>query len=96
VFQQRSLATESSVDEVHNFIVARMGEITLPDWHDWPSHNQLQQLSDKANGLFHYAATALQWIEMRIHRYKKSGRSRVFAQFDQIGIGPLQVSTDAY
>ena len=91
VFKQQSLATELSVTEVHNFIVARMTEITPKetDWDNWPDPDKLQRLSDKANGLFHYAATALQWIEGQIRKYKKACRSRVFDQFDQMGIGQL-------
>jgi hypothetical protein len=92
VFRQQSLATESSVSEVHSFIVARMREIKPdePDWQDWPHPDQLRRLSDKADGLFHYAATALQWIEGQIRKYKKACRSKVFDQFDQMGIGQLQ------
>jgi len=91
VFKQQFLATESSVSEVHSFIGARMREIKPdePDWQDWPHPYQLQRLSDKANGLFHYAATALQWIEGQIRKYNKACRSRVFDQFDQMGIGQL-------
>jgi len=91
VFKQQCLTTESSVSEVHSFIVARMREIKPdePYWQDWPHHYQLQRLSDKANGLFHYATTALQWIEGQIRKYKKACRSRVFDQFDQMGIGQL-------
>ena len=90
-FKQQSLTTESSVFEVHNFIVAQMREIKPdePDWQDWPHPYQLQRLSDKANGLFHYAATTLQWIEGQIWKYKKACKSRVFDQFDQMGIGQL-------
>ncbi|KAJ7790627.1 hypothetical protein B0H14DRAFT_2396303 [Mycena olivaceomarginata] len=52
MFKQHALETESSVDEVHNFIIARMKQITR--WNDWPSDDEVQKLSDKANGLFHY------------------------------------------
>ena len=91
VFRQQSLATESSVTEVHNFIVARMKEITPKetDWDNWPDPDELQRLSDKANGLFHYAATALRWIEGQIRKYKKACRSRIFDQVDQMGTGQL-------
>ncbi|KAJ7303107.1 hypothetical protein DFH08DRAFT_722238, partial [Mycena albidolilacea] len=63
VFKQYPLMTDSSVSEVHDFIVARMEKMTAPmGWSDWPTQDQLLKLSGKANGLFHYAATALQWI----------------------------------
>lgn len=91
VFKQHSLATESSVAEVHRFIVAEMKKITpnKPGWHDWPDPGQLKKLSDKASGLFHYAATALRWIEEQIRKHGNACRSRVFDQIDQIGIGQL-------
>jgi hypothetical protein len=67
VFKQDTLMTESSAEEVHNFIVARMQKITPrePGWDGWPTGDQLLKLSGKANGLFHYATTALHWIEVR-------------------------------
>jgi nucleoside-triphosphatase THEP1 len=98
VFKQHFLATKSSVAEVHSFIVGRMREIVArrmeltpnePDWHHWPDPDQLLRLSARANGLFHYAATALRWIEEQIQRYGKPWRSKVFDLFDQLGIGQL-------
>ncbi|KAJ7683819.1 hypothetical protein B0H14DRAFT_3177017 [Mycena olivaceomarginata] len=59
-------------------------------WHDWPTQDQLLKLSGKANGLFHYAATALQWIEQQIRQYGKASQKRVFDQFTQMGIGQLE------
>ncbi|KAJ6569846.1 hypothetical protein DFH09DRAFT_430108, partial [Mycena vulgaris] len=88
MFTQHSLETESSVDEVHNFIIARMKEITR--WNDWPSDDEVQKLSDKANGLFHYAATALQWIEGQINNRGTASRKQVFEKFTQMGIGQLE------
>ena len=87
VFKQYPLVTESSVTEVHNFVVARMREIVNerteltpdePGWRGWPDPDQLQRLSDKANGLFHYAATALQWIELRIGEDGSNGFRSLF------------------
>ena len=98
VFKQYSLATESSVTEVHNFVVARMREIVTermeltphePDWHGWPDPDQLQRLSDKANGLFHYAATALQWIELRIGEDGTACRESAFKRFSEDGLDEL-------
>jgi hypothetical protein len=88
VFKQHPLMTESSVSEVHNFIIARMQKITR--WNDWPSDNEVQKLSDKANGLFHYAATALHWIEEQIHNRGTASRKQVFEKFTQMGIGQLE------
>ncbi|KAF8157670.1 hypothetical protein K438DRAFT_337865 [Mycena galopus ATCC 62051] len=87
-FKQRPLETESSVHEVHNFIIARMKQITR--WKDWPSDEEVQKLSDKANGLFHYAATALHWIEEQIHSRGTAARKQVFEKFTQMGIGQLE------
>ena len=94
VFKQYSLATESSVSvtEVHNFVVTRMREIVTermeltpddPDWHLWLDPDQLRRLSNKANGLFHYAATALRWIEQRIGEDGTACRESVFKQFSE-------------
>ncbi|KAJ7277697.1 hypothetical protein C8J57DRAFT_173987 [Mycena rebaudengoi] len=51
VFKQHALMTASSVDEVHNFIVEKMQEITTrkPGWDGWPTDDQLLKLSEKAN-----------------------------------------------
>ncbi|KAJ6557436.1 hypothetical protein B0H19DRAFT_1376227 [Mycena capillaripes] len=90
VFKQCPLMTESSMSEVHNFIIARMQKITPMGWDDWPTQDQLLKLSGKANGLFHYAATALQWIGQQISQYGKTSQKRVFDQFTQMGIGQLE------
>ncbi|KAJ7852660.1 hypothetical protein B0H14DRAFT_2354693 [Mycena olivaceomarginata] len=67
-----------------------MKEITPSNWDDWPTRKQLEQLSGKANGLFHYAATAVQWIKQQIDQYGESCRSTVFKEFAQMGIEPLE------
>ncbi|KAJ7937665.1 hypothetical protein B0H13DRAFT_2412739, partial [Mycena leptocephala] len=69
-----------------------MREITpkQPGWDGWPTNHQLLELSGKANGLFHYAATALQWIEGQICRLGKASRKSVFEQFTEKGIGQLK------
>ncbi|KAJ7331472.1 hypothetical protein DFH08DRAFT_785925 [Mycena albidolilacea] len=85
MFKQCTLGTESSVDEVHKFIVTRMKEITPSDWDDWPTTEQLVELSGKANGLFHYAATALQWITQQIDEYDRSCQSWVLNRLTQEG-----------
>ena len=98
VFKQYLLATESSVTEVHNFVVARMRKIVTermeltpdePDWHGWPDPDQLQRLSDRANGLFHYAATALHWIELRIDEDGTACRESAFERFSEEGLDEL-------
>ncbi|KAF7342455.1 hypothetical protein MVEN_01834700 [Mycena venus] len=90
MFKQHALETKSSVSEVHNFIITRMKEITPRDWDGWPTRDQLLQLSTKADGLFHYAATALQWINEQVHKRGKACRKEVFEKFAQLGIGQLQ------
>ncbi|KAJ7105527.1 hypothetical protein C8R44DRAFT_681407 [Mycena epipterygia] len=90
VFKQDILSTESSRDEVKKFIVARMKEITPEAWIDWPTKAQLDGLSDKADGLFHYAATALNWIENQIYNDGKACQNTVFDQFTLLGIGELE------
>ncbi|KAJ7460422.1 hypothetical protein B0H11DRAFT_1736720 [Mycena galericulata] len=66
-----------------------MKEITPKDWDGWPTGDQLWQLSTKADGLFHYAATALQWIQQQIRRKGTVSRNQVFDKFAQQGIGQL-------
>ncbi|KAJ7806326.1 hypothetical protein B0H14DRAFT_2381941 [Mycena olivaceomarginata] len=67
-----------------------MQKITPTGWDNWPTQDQLWKLSGKANGLFHYAATALQWIGQQIRQYGKASQKRVFDQFTQMGIGQLE------
>ncbi|KAJ7035873.1 hypothetical protein C8F04DRAFT_1394512 [Mycena alexandri] len=80
VFKQHPLKTESSWEEVNNFITTRMKEITPKQvgWENWPPLEELQNLCNKADGLFHYAATALQWIEGEISQYGTASRQQVF------------------
>ncbi|KAJ7465613.1 hypothetical protein FB451DRAFT_1041444 [Mycena latifolia] len=62
-----------------------MKEITPRDWADWPTRDQLVGLSRKADGLFHYAATALQWIEAQIDKENESCLPWVFDKLTQMG-----------
>jgi hypothetical protein len=91
VFKQQMLATDDSVKEVKNFVTAKMKDITPdePGWENWPHPGELQKLSDKANGLFHYAATALQWIEQQIANDGETCQDTVFHQFTLLGVGEL-------
>ncbi|KAJ6525570.1 hypothetical protein DFH09DRAFT_1188357 [Mycena vulgaris] len=92
VFKQHSLSTDSSVQEVHNFINAKMKDITPKDWVDWPSEGQLSELSKKADGLFHYAATAVQWIKEQVQKpgIGKSYGNKLFQKFTEMGDGKLE------
>ncbi|KAJ7788387.1 hypothetical protein B0H13DRAFT_1676455 [Mycena leptocephala] len=67
-----------------------MKEITPRDWDGWPTDDELSKLSRNADGLFHYAATALQWIEVWIHKYGTASRRSVFNQFTHMGVGQLE------
>ncbi|KAJ7745270.1 hypothetical protein B0H16DRAFT_975620 [Mycena metata] len=89
--KQCALETKSSVEEVHNLIVTRMQEITPKEegWDDWPTKAQMDGLSNKAEGLFHYAATALHWIEEQIIIQDTSCQSWVFQKLDQLGMSEL-------
>ncbi|KAJ6605216.1 hypothetical protein DFH09DRAFT_1120995 [Mycena vulgaris] len=90
VFKQHSLLTDSSVQEVHNFINAKMKDITPKDWVDWPSKAQLDGLSDQADGLFHYAVTALQWIEGQIKKEGETCKEWLFKRLTEMGgLDPL-------
>ncbi|KAF7358159.1 hypothetical protein MVEN_00864200 [Mycena venus] len=90
VFKQHPLMTASSVDEVHKFIIAKMKEIKPEDWADWPAPGELAKLSKRADGLFHYAATALQWIQEQIDKHKGACKPWVFEKFAELGIGQLE------
>ncbi|KAJ6448258.1 hypothetical protein C8R45DRAFT_884373 [Mycena sanguinolenta] len=69
-----------------------MKEITPnePGWENWPHCGELLGLSNKANGLFHYAATALHWIEGQIQNDGRACQNTVFNQFTLLGIGELE------
>ncbi|KAJ7865331.1 hypothetical protein B0H14DRAFT_2191829, partial [Mycena olivaceomarginata] len=67
-----------------------MRTITPANWEDWPTVDQVLQLARAADGLFHYAATALQWITDQIRKDGKSCQSRIWGQFTQKGIGQLE------
>ncbi|KAJ7035859.1 hypothetical protein C8F04DRAFT_1394509, partial [Mycena alexandri] len=92
VFKQHPLSTESSREEVNNLITTRMKDITPKQvgWENWPPPEELQKLCNKADGLFHYAATALHWIEGEISQYGTASRQQVFEKFTQMGIGQLE------
>jgi hypothetical protein len=76
------------MDKIH----AEMQEKNPTDWEskwkDWPTEKQLQNLSGQANGLFHYAATALQWIKGQIDRHGTAAKQD-FDKFAQKGMDPL-------
>ncbi|KAJ7836415.1 hypothetical protein B0H13DRAFT_1733510 [Mycena leptocephala] len=62
-----------------------------PGWESWPHPRELWKLSDKANGLFHYAATALHWIEDQIDKHNRSCQNWVFDKLAQKGgLGQLE------
>jgi hypothetical protein len=65
-------------------------DITPSNWDDWPTMEQLAELSGKANGLFHYATTALQWIKVQIEKKGKACQNTVFEQFALLGMGGLE------
>ncbi|KAJ6535268.1 hypothetical protein DFH09DRAFT_931930 [Mycena vulgaris] len=69
-----------------------MREITprKPSWDGWPTDDQLLKLSEKANGLFHYAATALQWMKEQIRSRGTASQKQVFEKFAEMGIGQLE------
>jgi hypothetical protein len=93
VFKQHTLDTSSSVDEVTSFTTARMTDITVKElgWGNWPPPGDLQKLCTKADGLFHYAATALHWIEGQINEHGRACQSWVLKDLTQEGgLGQLE------
>ncbi|KAJ7793562.1 hypothetical protein B0H14DRAFT_2533367 [Mycena olivaceomarginata] len=70
-----------------------MKEITPdePGWENWPHPAELQKLYGKADGLFHYAATALQWIKQQIKEHGRSCQGWVLENLTQEGgLGRLE------
>ncbi|KAJ7893145.1 hypothetical protein B0H14DRAFT_2334939 [Mycena olivaceomarginata] len=67
-----------------------MKEITPSYWNNWPTTEQPAEFSGKANGLFHYAATALQWIKEEIEQRGMACKDEVFDQITLLGIGELE------
>ncbi|KAJ7848124.1 hypothetical protein B0H14DRAFT_3453281 [Mycena olivaceomarginata] len=94
VFKWHDLATKSSVEEVRTFIVAKMRDIIRrrqPKWdHGWPTDEDFSMLSIKADGLFHYAATALQWIDEQIRMHGTAAKEQVFVKVTQLGLRQLE------
>jgi Cdc6-like AAA superfamily ATPase len=89
VLKLHAISTESSREEVNNFIAARVEEITPPDWKPWPAPEDLQKLYNKADGRFHYAATALHWIKDQICNDGEACKNTVFDKFTLMGLGEL-------
>ncbi|KAJ7017786.1 hypothetical protein C8F04DRAFT_978477 [Mycena alexandri] len=68
-----------------------MKDITPHDWKPWPTPWEVQKLCSKADGLFHYAATALHWIEDQIDEHGRACQSWVFNNLTQEGgLGQLE------
>ncbi|KAJ7452553.1 hypothetical protein FB451DRAFT_1145203 [Mycena latifolia] len=68
-----------------------MKEITPLDWKPWPPRGELQKLYNKADGLFHYAATAIQWIEAQIDEHGRACQGWVLENLTQEGgLGQLE------
>ncbi|KAJ7886509.1 hypothetical protein B0H13DRAFT_1473714, partial [Mycena leptocephala] len=59
------------------------------EWDGWPEDSELQKLSKQANGLFHYAATALNWIEGEIKELKTDCKESVLQDVTKEGMGEL-------
>ncbi|KAJ7741922.1 hypothetical protein B0H14DRAFT_472579 [Mycena olivaceomarginata] len=68
-----------------------MEEITPRDWKPWPPSGELEKLCNKADGLFHYAATAVHWITQQIDKHGRTCQGWVVKDLIQEGgLGPLE------
>ncbi|KAJ7212298.1 hypothetical protein GGX14DRAFT_622974 [Mycena pura] len=67
-----------------------------PGWAGWPTTQQLAELSEKADGLFHYAATALQWIKQWIDENGMAHRDEIFNALTREREGGLTKLEDLY
>jgi predicted kinase len=65
VVELHNLKTDDSHDDVSKYIEHRLRSIGKSSevLKGWPTDVQINELSCQANGLFHYAATAISWIE---------------------------------
>jgi len=71
------LKADDSVKDVTAFIRTKL---------TWPTDDQVKTLSDKADGLFQYAQTAIEWIGGRIAANEMS-REDVFDDIQRLGVG---------
>ncbi len=83
-----TLHPNDSREEVAGFISSKLKAIgESRGWQEWPSTTQIKDLSAKADGLFHYAATAVGWIKQRVEDNGKAAKERVFDEVSQLGVG---------
>jgi nucleoside-triphosphatase THEP1 len=86
-----TLDPDDSRDEVADFISSKLKAIGKSrGWQEWPLTTQIRDLSAKADGLFHYAATAVGWIQQRVEKNGKAVKERVFDEVPQLGVGELE------
>jgi nucleoside-triphosphatase THEP1 len=86
-----TLHPEDSVKDVGDFICSRLKAIGKKcKWQEWPSTAQIQDLSAKAAGLFHYAATAVEWIADEIDDDGVAAQERVFHDVSQLGVANFE------
>jgi NACHT domain len=86
-----TLHPEDSVKDVGDFICSRLKAIgEKRKWQEWPSTTQIRDLSAKAAGLFHYAETAVRWIEQYVKDHGKPAKEHVFDKVHQLGVGKLE------
>ena len=84
------LDPSDSIKEVAGFISSELKAIgESRGWHEWPSTTQIEDLSAKADGLFHYAATAVGWIKQEVKYNGNAAKNRVFGEVPQLGVGEL-------
>ncbi len=85
-----TLHPEESVKDVGDFICSRLKAIGEErKWQEWPSTTQIEDLSAKAAGLFHYAATAVGWIKQRVESDGTVAKEGVFDDVHQLEDGKL-------
>ncbi len=83
-----TLHPNDSREEVAGFISSKLKAVgESRGWQEWPSTTQIKDLSAKADGLFHYAATAVGWIKQRVEDNGKAAKERVFDEVSQLGVG---------
>lgn len=91
------IRTTDSILEVRQFLATKLTqEIKAnfgdhPDWTSWPNNSQVNSLSEKAAGLFVWAATAASWILTRLKRRGRAGRDGLIGDVSKKGMENLDV-----
>jgi WD40 repeat protein/nucleoside-triphosphatase THEP1 len=91
------IRTQDSIDQVHRFLDGRLkdgikeifGRNMM--WSNWPSESQIASLSKRADGLFIWARTAVDFILSRVKKHGKAGRNKWIEDVGRVGMADVNV-----